>query len=72
MSTRISNSRKIPGAKKRDLGGHTVYLFSLVPGFKYKYNFSRSSTTIILCIVAATILKIKERLREKVAQCSNK
>ena len=35
------------------------------------YNFCRSSTTIILCIVAATILKIKERLREKVAQCSN-
>ena len=24
MSSRISNSRKIPGPKKRELGGHTV------------------------------------------------
>ena len=29
FNSRISNSRKIPGPKKRELGGHTVYLNNL-------------------------------------------
>ena len=29
FNSRISNSRKIPGPKKRELGGHTVYMNKL-------------------------------------------
>ena len=30
FNSRISNSRKIPGPKKRELGSHTVCIFYLV------------------------------------------
>ena len=29
FNSRISNSRKIPGPKKRELGGHTVFFYFL-------------------------------------------
>ena len=37
FNSRISNSRKIPGPKKRELGGHTVhtYLFGKYYSLKF-------------------------------------
>ena len=32
MGSRISNSRKIPGPKIRELGGNTVLSLSMTPG----------------------------------------
>ena len=36
FNSRISNSRKIPGPKKRELGGHTVLIFLIKKYFMEK------------------------------------
>ena len=49
MSTRISNSRKIPGPKKRELGGNTVFV--------YKVVVLKCFHTLILILVLLSIEK---------------
>ena len=46
FNSRISNSRKIPGPKKRELGGHTVYVNESQDLQDFQHHSKDSSSSI--------------------------
>ena len=58
FNSRISNSRKIPGPKKRELGGHTVFSFSFFL-FPHKISLGVTLYSFSVCCVHIFIFPSK-------------